>query len=49
MAMGYETILAQSGLRITLGRETTEADIDWTVIVLRQVTARITTGATVLV
>jgi cysteine desulfurase len=39
-AMGYEPILAQSGLRITLGRPTAAADIDWSAVVLRQVIVR---------
>lgn len=40
LAMGYESDLAQSGCRITLGQATTEADIDWTVITLRQMLDR---------
>ncbi len=39
-AMGYEPTLAQSSLRITLGRPTTAADIDWVAVVLRQIIAR---------
>ena len=41
-AMGYDSHLAKSGLRITLGYQTTEADIDWTTTVLRQVIERLT-------
>jgi cysteine desulfurase len=40
LAMGYESELAQSGCRITLGHATTEADIDWTVTTLRQILNR---------
>jgi cysteine desulfurase len=46
-AMGYEPMLAQSGLRITLGRETIAADIDWVVVALRQIVDRLTVTATV--
>ncbi len=41
VAMGYSDRLAKSGIRLTLGRETTSADIDWTVMVLKQVLARL--------
>lgn len=40
-AMGYGDHVAQSGIRLTLGRETTEADIDWTTLVLKQVLERL--------
>lgn len=40
LAMGYSSAAAKSGIRLTLGRHTTEADIDWTAIVLKQVLAR---------
>ncbi|WP_159788782.1 cysteine desulfurase family protein [Sodalinema gerasimenkoae] len=36
LAMGYPERLAQAGIRLTLGRDTTEADIDWTAGVLKQ-------------
>ena len=39
-AMGYSDAAAKSGIRLTLGRQTTEADIDWTAFVLKQVLAR---------
>lgn len=39
-AMGYSDRAAKCGIRLTLGRHTTEADIDWTALVLRQVLAR---------
>ncbi|HIK53010.1 MAG TPA: cysteine desulfurase [Oscillatoriales cyanobacterium M59_W2019_021] len=35
-AMGYSDRLAKGGIRLTLGRDTTEADIDWTAMVLQQ-------------
>jgi cysteine desulfurase len=41
LAMGYEPHLAQSHGRITLGRTTTAADIDWTLIALRQILDRL--------
>lgn len=39
-AMGYSDRVAKSGIRLTLGRDTTEADIDWTAMVLKQVLER---------
>jgi cysteine desulfurase len=39
-AMGWNDRVAQTGIRLTLGRETTIADIDWTAMVLRQVLQR---------
>ncbi|MGI8934153.1 MAG: cysteine desulfurase family protein [Phormidesmis sp.] len=39
-AMGYGDRPATSGIRLTLGRQTTAADIDWTALVLKQVLAR---------
>lgn len=39
-AMGYSDKAAKSGIRLTLGRQTTEADIDWAALVLKQVVAR---------
>ena len=40
-AMGYSDRQARTGIRLTLGRYTTEADIDWTAIVLRQIIDRL--------
>ncbi|MEM1368863.1 MAG: cysteine desulfurase family protein [Cyanobacteria bacterium P01_H01_bin.15] len=40
-AMGYADADALRGIRLTLGRETTTADIDWTALVLPQVLERI--------
>jgi cysteine desulfurase len=39
--MGYDEIGAVGGIRLTLGRETTEADIDWTVIAIEQILDRL--------
>jgi cysteine desulfurase len=39
-AMGYRDRQALCGIRLTLGRHTTAADIDWTAMVLRQVLDR---------
>ncbi|MFN6564746.1 MAG: cysteine desulfurase family protein [Nostoc sp. ChiSLP01] len=41
LAMGYSEKAALGGIRITLGRDTTEADIDWTAMVLKQVLERL--------
>lgn len=40
-AMGYSDRVAQAGIRLTLGRDTTQADIDWTAMVLKQVLQRL--------
>ncbi|HEY9762639.1 MAG TPA: cysteine desulfurase family protein [Trichocoleus sp.] len=39
-AMGYSDRAAKCGIRLTLGRHTTEADVDWAAMALRQVLAR---------
>lgn len=39
-AMGYGDRPATSGIRLTLGRQTTAADVDWSALVLKQVLAR---------
>ncbi len=41
LAMGYGESDALGGIRLTLGRDTTEADVDWTAMVLKQVLARL--------
>jgi cysteine desulfurase len=41
VAMGYGDAIARSGIRLTLGRDTTVADIDWTALVLKQILARL--------
>jgi cysteine desulfurase len=40
-AMGYTPQQALGSLRLTLGRDTTEADIDWSAIVIKQVLHRL--------
>lgn len=40
-AMGYDDRAARGALRLTLGRETTEADIDWTAIAIEQILDRL--------
>lgn len=40
-AMGYSDRVAKSGIRLTLGKHTTMADIDWTAMVLKQVIHRL--------
>ncbi|MDJ0725654.1 MAG: cysteine desulfurase family protein [Prochloraceae cyanobacterium] len=40
LAMGYDPITSKRGIRLSLGRDTTEADIDWTAMVLKQILAR---------
>jgi cysteine desulfurase len=39
-AMGYRDRVAKSGIRLTLGHQTTEADIDWTAMALKQILER---------
>jgi cysteine desulfurase len=41
LAMGYRDRAAKAGIRLSLGRQTTEEDIDWTAMVLKQVLARL--------
>lgn len=40
-AMGYSDRAAKSGIRLTLGQYTTEADVEWTAFVLKQILARL--------
>jgi cysteine desulfurase len=47
-AMGYEDQEALGGIRLTLGRETTEADIDWTAMVLKQILQRLVSDSDTL-
>ncbi|WP_341526603.1 cysteine desulfurase family protein [Nostoc sp. UHCC 0302] len=42
LAMGYSQKAALGGIRMTLGRDTTEADVDWTAMVLKQILQRLT-------
>jgi cysteine desulfurase len=37
LAMGHDEHIAASGIRLTVGRQTTEADIDWTAMALTQI------------
>ncbi|HEY9651922.1 MAG TPA: cysteine desulfurase family protein [Coleofasciculaceae cyanobacterium] len=41
LAMGYGDVAALGGIRLTLGRDTTEADVDWTAMVLKQILERL--------
>jgi cysteine desulfurase len=41
LAMGFSHDEALGGIRLTLGRETTTADIDWTAMVLKQILDRL--------
>ena len=41
LAMNYSEAAAKRGIRLTLGKDTNEADIDWTAIVLKQVLKRL--------
>ncbi|MGK7962238.1 cysteine desulfurase family protein [Crocosphaera sp.] len=41
LAMGYPEKEALRGIRLTLGRDTTQEDIDWTAMVLKQVLNRL--------
>ncbi|AFZ42770.1 aminotransferase class V [Halothece sp. PCC 7418] len=41
LAMGYSQEMAMAGIRLTLGRSTTAADMEWTALVLRQVLQRL--------
>ncbi|MEM6611619.1 MAG: cysteine desulfurase family protein [Cyanobacteria bacterium P01_C01_bin.72] len=40
-AMGYDAAAAKRGIRLTLGRDTIKADIDWTAMVLKQIICRL--------
>ncbi len=41
LAMGYRDRAAKAGIRFSLGRHTTEDDIDWTATVFKQILARL--------
>ncbi len=41
LAMGYSDSSASSGIRMTLGKDTTQEDIDWTAIAFKQILARL--------
>jgi cysteine desulfurase len=40
--MGYSEKAALGGIRMTLGRDTTSADVDWVAMVFKQVLERLT-------
>ena len=40
-AMGFSNTAAKTGIRLTLGHQTTEADVDWTAMVVRQIIERV--------
>lgn len=40
-AMGYTAQMAKNGIRLTMGKHTTTADIDWTAMVLQQIIERL--------
>ncbi|HEY9636523.1 MAG TPA: cysteine desulfurase family protein [Coleofasciculaceae cyanobacterium] len=40
-AMGYCDTVALGSIRLTLGRDTTQADVDWTAMVLKQILERL--------
>ena len=44
-AMGYDDRSARGALRLTLGRQTTTADIDWTAMVIEQILDRLRSQA----
>ncbi|MGB3137206.1 MAG: cysteine desulfurase family protein [Nodosilinea sp.] len=46
LAMGYSDRAARCGIRLSLGRHTTTADVDWVAMVLRQVLQRTLTPLT---
>lgn len=41
LAMGYSDSSATSGIRMTLGKDTTQEDIDWTAYAFKQILARL--------
>lgn len=41
LAMGYSEQMALGGVRLTLGKHTTEEDMDWTAMVIKQVLERL--------
>ncbi|MEM9537989.1 MAG: cysteine desulfurase family protein [Cyanobacteria bacterium P01_E01_bin.42] len=47
-AMGYDDAMALAGIRFSLGKDTTQADIEWTAMVLKQVLGRFLAKMTVL-
>ena len=43
-AIGFNDRMAKTGIRLSLGRSTTLEEIDWTVMVLKQVLGRVAVG-----
>jgi cysteine desulfurase len=41
LAMGYDENTALGGMRLTLGQQTTLADVEWTAMVLKQILERL--------
>ena len=41
LAMGYDASAAKRGIRLTIGKDTTKEDIDWTAMVLKQIVCRL--------
>jgi cysteine desulfurase len=41
LAMNYDAEAAKRGIRLTLGKDTTQEDIDWTAMVLKQIICRL--------
>jgi len=41
LAMGYADAEARNSIRLTLGKSTTEADIEWTALAIRQILSRV--------
>lgn len=48
LAMGYHESAALGAIRLSLGRDTTTADVDWTAMVIKQVLQRLTFGQLVV-
>ena len=47
-SMGFSNRAAKTGIRLTLGHQTTKADVDWAAIVLRQIVERVMTSQPVM-
>ncbi|MBX2863728.1 MAG: cysteine desulfurase [Leptolyngbyaceae cyanobacterium MAG.088] len=47
-AMGFSDAAAKTGIRLTLGHQTTEADVDWAAMVLRQIIDRMVASQPVM-
>lgn len=46
LAMGYGKVAALGGIRLSLGRNTTQADVDWVAMVLKQILGRLSNPMT---